>query len=68
MARDTMMPSVKSEMMLSSIINSLARCVSGETSVGLNTVAVVYPAAGPAGAGAAGGAAHEYRLNFLSAK
>jgi hypothetical protein len=42
-ARDTMMPSVKSAMVLSSIINSLARCVSGMTSVGLNAVAVVYP-------------------------
>ena len=43
MARDTMMPSVKSEMVLSSIINILARRVSGKTSVGLNAVAVLYP-------------------------
>ena len=43
MARDTTMTSVKSEIVLSSIINILARCVSGKASVGLNAVAVLYP-------------------------
>jgi len=43
MARDTTTTSVKSAMVLSSIINILARRVSGKTSVGLNAVAVVYP-------------------------
>ena len=41
MARDTTTTSVKSAMVLSSIINILARRVSGKTSVGLNAVAVV---------------------------
>ena len=43
MARDTTMTSVKSEIVLSSIINILARRVSGKASVGLNAMAVVYP-------------------------
>ena len=43
MARDTTMTSVRSEIVLSSIINILARRVSGKTSVGLNAVAVLYP-------------------------
>jgi hypothetical protein len=43
MACDTMMTSVKSEIVLSSIINILARRVSGKASVGLNAVAVLYP-------------------------
>ena len=37
------MTNVKSEIMLSIIINILARRVSGEASVGLNAVAVLYP-------------------------
>ena len=41
MARDTTMTSVRSEIVLSSIINILARRVSGKTSVGLNAVAVL---------------------------
>ena len=40
MARDTTMTSVRSEIVLSSIINILARRV-GKTSVGLNAVAVL---------------------------
>ena len=34
---------ISKEMSAWSIINSLARCVSGKTSVGLNAVAVLYP-------------------------
>jgi hypothetical protein len=41
--RAATMTIVKRGMVLSSIINILARRVSGTTSVGLNTVAVVYP-------------------------
>lgn len=40
MARDTTIIIVTSEMVLSIIINSLARRVSGKASVGLNAVAV----------------------------
>jgi hypothetical protein len=43
MARARMMTIVKSEIVLSIIINILARCVSGKASVGLNAVAVLYP-------------------------
>jgi hypothetical protein len=43
MARDRMMTMVKSEIVLSIIINILARRVMGKASVGLNAVAVLYP-------------------------
>ena len=43
MARARMMTIVKSEIVLSIIINILARCVSGKASVGLKAVAVLYP-------------------------
>ena len=43
MARDRTMTMVKSEIVLSIIINILARCVSGKASVGLKAVAVLYP-------------------------
>ena len=42
-ARDRMITMVKSEIVLSIIINILARRVSGKASVGLNAVAVLYP-------------------------
>ena len=42
-ARAATKPMVKSEIVLSTIINILARRVSGKTSVGLNAVAVLYP-------------------------
>jgi hypothetical protein len=41
MARDRMITIVKSEIVLSIIINILARCVSGKASVGLKAVAVL---------------------------
>ena len=43
MARDRTITIVKSEIVLSIIINILARCVSGKASVGLKAVAVLYP-------------------------
>jgi len=43
MARDRIMTIVKSDIVLSIIINILARRVSGRASVGLNAVAVLYP-------------------------
>ena len=43
MARDRMITMVKSEIVLSIIINILARRVSGKASVGLKAVAVLYP-------------------------
>ena len=43
MARDRMITIVKSEIVLSIIINILARRVSGKASVGLKAVAVLYP-------------------------
>ena len=43
MARDRIMTMVKSEIVLSIIINILARRVMGKASVGLNAVAVLYP-------------------------
>ena len=42
-ARDRMITMVKSEIVLSIIINILARRVSGKASVGLKAVAVLYP-------------------------
>jgi hypothetical protein len=42
-ARDKIITIVKSEIVLSIIINILARRVSGKASVGLNAVAVLYP-------------------------
>ena len=43
MARDATVTMVTSENVLSSIISSLARAVSGNASVGLNAVAVLNP-------------------------
>jgi hypothetical protein len=43
MARDRIMTIVKSDIVLSIIINILARRVSGKASVGLKAVAVLYP-------------------------
>src|ERR1700747_2780628 len=43
MARDRIITIVKSEIVLSIIINILARRVIGKASVGLNAVAVLYP-------------------------
>ena len=43
MACARMITIVKSEIVLSIIINILARRVSGKASVGLNAVAVLYP-------------------------
>jgi hypothetical protein len=43
MARDRIITIVKSEIVLSVIINILARRVSGKASVGLKAVAVLYP-------------------------